>query len=170
MNSNIENIIKKYVRKVILPHYGFEYDEVDFDFKPPLAKKNNGWVNICFFLNPYKVFKNVYNEEIYYSWTNLSSDLRTLDVAFNVNSSYQFEPDSELEMKFKKEYVPKFKKILQENGIYDVDLDFGWNGETSEYEFLIRNEETDDDIKEKILKIFEKFRGESKIKLYFGLD
>jgi hypothetical protein len=53
MNSNVENIIKKYVRKVILPHYGFEYDEVNFDFKPPLAKKNNGWVNICFYLNPY---------------------------------------------------------------------------------------------------------------------
>jgi hypothetical protein len=62
------------------------------------------------------------------------------------------------------------KKFLQENGIYDVDLDFGWNDETTEYEFLIRDEETDDDIKEKILKIFEKFRGKSTIKIYFGLE
>ena len=171
MNSSIENIIKKYVRKVILPHYGFEYDEVNFDFKPPFKDiNNNGFVAINFHINPYKVFKNAYNEEIFYTWKNLSSDLRTLDVAFNVNSSYYFEPDSELEMKFKKEYVPKFKKILQENGIYDVDVDFGWNDETTEYEFLIRDEETDNNIKEKILKIFEKFRGKSTIKLYFGLE
>lgn len=172
MSEKLENIIKKYVRKVILPYHGFDYDEVRFEFQEInfeiIPQKLRIFIDFKF--NPYKVLSKGYKG--YESPRNfelkIDDDLRTLGTAFNAQCSWNFENDVEMTEKFDKEYVPIIRRKIYENGLHkDLEIGFGWNDEMSRFEFLVNDFDLEIEDKEIILEIFGKMFGNTGIKIDF---
>ena len=165
MNEKLKDIIKKYVRKVILPYHGFDYDEVSFSFQElnfqTIPEKYRIFIDFKF--NPYKVLSKKYkgyNKSRIEFELKIDNDLRTLGTAFNAQCSWNFENDFEMTDKFAKEYLPIFHDKIYENGLHkDIEINFGWNDEDSSFEFFINDENLSIEDKEVILEIYGKMFG-----------
>jgi hypothetical protein len=173
MNVNIENIIKKYLRKVILPYHGFDYDEVSFTMQPinfeTIPQKYRLFFD--FKINPYKVLSNGYHDYRLRSQfeMKIDNDLRTLGTAFNVQCGWDFENDVELTDKFAIQYIPILRNKIKKNGLEkDLDIAFGWNDEESRFEFFINDYDLEIEDKVIILETFGKMFGNTGIKIDFG--
>lgn len=167
MNSNIESIIKKYIRKVILPRYNIDYDEIDVTF-PGLNETNIDEILVFIKINPYKVFKNLYALDFDCdSYDGIYLDFKTLDTAFNVFSRFNFIEDEELADKFKEEYLSKLKKRFEEKNIDDIKIDFYWwraiEKFTFEIEYLKKKYNQKD-----IIDVYNEIIGKSEFVLYIN--
>jgi len=165
MNEKLKDIIKKYVRKVILPYHGFDYDEVKFEFQELNFEiiREKYRIFIDFKFNPYKVLSKKYhgyNKSRADFELKIDNDLRTLGSAFNAQCVWNFENDFEMTDKFAKEYIPIFRNEIKKNGLKkDLDIIFGWNDEASAFEFLINDENLSIEDKEVILETYGKMFG-----------
>jgi hypothetical protein len=173
MNEKLKEIIKKYLRKVVLPYHGFDYDEVIITMQPlnfeTIPQKYRLFFDFKF--NPYKVLLNGYND--YRSRSQfeikIDNDLRTLGTAFNVQCGWDFENDVEMTDKFAKEYIPIFRNKIKKNGLEkDLDIAFGWNDEASGFEFFINDYDLSIEDKEIILETYGEMFGNIGFRIDFG--